>query len=63
MDDKNMKSTENYLDNLLNNEKISEDKYNKIMDILNDKETPVEVKKKKTLDEMSFDEIVSEFNL
>ena len=51
------------LDTLLNDEKISEDKYNKIMDILNDKETPVEVKKKKTLDEMSFDEIVSEFNL
>ena len=51
------------LDTLLNDEKISEDKYNKIMDILNDKETPVEIKKKKTLDEMSFDEIVSEFNL
>ena len=51
------------LDTLLKDEKISEDKYNKIMDILNDKETPVEVKKKKTLDEMSFDEIVSEFNL
>ena len=50
------------LDTLLEDEKISEDKYNKIMDILNDKETPVEVKKK-TLDEMSFDEIVSEFNL
>ena len=48
---------------LLYYKKISEDKYNKIMNILNDNDTPVEVKKKKTLDEMSFDEIVSEFNL
>lgn len=51
------------LDHFIKEEMISEDKYNKIMDILNDKKTPVEVKKKKTLDEMSFDEIVSEFNL